>query len=128
MNKKHQLNMTYLIGAAWLLILLQMFLGHQSSQMSITYREFEQFLEQGWVTNIVVDEQYIRGELKSPIDGNDHFITPRLDIDLAQKLSQYNVNYKGTATNNLVAAVISWVMPIALFFFGLVFLHSKNGR
>ena len=82
MNKKQQLNLVYLFVALWGVVLFQTFWGHTASQAQLSYSEFERYLQQGWLKDLVVDQQTIRGSFKEPIEGKDHFVTPRVDIDL----------------------------------------------
>lgn len=116
MEKKHQLNLVYLFVALWGVVLFQSFWGHTASQAELSYSEFERYLEQGLLKDLVVDQQTIRGGFKEPIEGKDHFVTPRVDIDLAEKLNGYNVDYKGVASGGPLATLISWVAPALVFF------------
>ena len=116
MNKKQQLNLVYLFVALWGVVLFQTFWGHTASQAQLSYSEFERYLQQGWLKDLVVDQQTIRGSFKEPIEGKDHFVTPRVDIDLAEKLAHYNVDYKGVVSGGPLATLIGWIAPALVFF------------
>ncbi|MBR9910243.1 MAG: ATP-dependent zinc metalloprotease FtsH [Gammaproteobacteria bacterium] len=116
MEKKHQLNLVYLFMALWGVVLFQSFWGHTASQAELSYRDFERYLEQGYLKDLVVNQQTIRGSFKEPIEGKDHFVTPRVDIDLAEKLAPYNVDYKGVISGGPLATLIGWVAPALVFF------------
>ncbi|MAZ70962.1 MAG: cell division protein FtsH [Porticoccus sp.] len=116
MNKKQQLNLVYLFVALWGVVLFQTFWGHTASQAQLSYSEFERYLQQGWLKDLVVDQQTIRGSFKEPIEGKDHFVTPRVDIDLAEKLAPYNVDYKGVVSGGPLATLIGWIAPALVFF------------
>lgn len=116
MDKKNQLNIAYIIGAVWVIILLQGLFGHTNSEADLSYKQFEIYLEQGALQDIVVDDQYIRGEFIDPIEGKDHFVTPRVDIDLAEKLANYEVDYRGVVRDTFFSTLISWVAPAFIFF------------
>ena len=116
MNKKQQLNLVYLFVALWGVVLFQSFWGHTASQAQLSYSEFERYLQQGWLKDLVVDQQTIRGSFKDSIDGKDHFVTPRVDIDLAEKLAPYNVDYKGVVSGGPLATLIGWIAPALVFF------------
>ena len=64
MNKKQQLNLVYLFVALWGVVLFQTFWGHTASQAQLSYSEFERYLQQGWLKDLVVDQQTIRGSFK----------------------------------------------------------------
>jgi len=116
MDKKKQLNVIYLVVALWGIVMFQSFWGHTASQVELSYSEFERYLEQGWLKDLVVDQQTIRGSFKEPIEGKDHFVTPRVDIELAEKLSPYKVDYKGVISGGPLATLIGWVAPALVFF------------
>ncbi len=116
MNKKQQLNLVCLFVALWGVVLFQGFWGHTASQAQLSYSEFERYLAQGWLKDLVVDQQTIRGTFKEPIEGKDHFVTPRVDIDLAEKLAPYNVDYKGVISGGPHATLIGWIAPALVFF------------
>lgn len=116
MERKHQLNIVYLFVALWGVVLFQSFWGHTASQAELSYSEFERYLEQSWLKDLVVDQQTIRGSFKEPIEGKDHFVTPRVDINLAEKLAPYNVDYKGVISGGPLATLIGWIAPALVFF------------
>lgn len=116
MDKKKQLNLIYLVAALWGIVMFQSFWGHTASQVELSYSEFERYLEQGWLKDLVVDQQTIRGSFKEPIEGKDHFVTPRVDIDLAERLSPYKVDYKGVISGGPLVTLIGWVAPALVFF------------
>ena len=125
MDKKFQFNLIYVVVALWGIMIFQSLWGHSARQVELSYSEFEHYLEQGWLKDLVVDQQTIRGNFKEPIEGKDHFVTPRVDIDLAEKLAPYNVDYKGVVSGGPLATLISWVAP-ALVFFGVWFLMFRK--
>ena len=65
---------------------------------------------------VEVNEQYIRGHLKSARPGGSQYVvTARMDTELASLLGQYNVEYKGIIESHLLANLLSWFMPMAVF-------------
>ncbi len=125
MEKKHQLNLWYVLIAVWLVITLQGFWGHRASLATLSYSQFEKYLEQGELKDITVGEQTIRGTFKSPIDGKDHFVTPRMDVDLAEKLSGHDVDYTAVVSGGPVDTLLSWFAPAFIFFAIWFFLFRK---
>lgn len=50
-------------------------------------------------------------------DGTEQlFTTVRVDTDLSQKLSEHNVKFSGQVENTFIKAILSWLIPIGLFF------------
>lgn len=125
MEKKHQLNFTYFIVAVWVVLLFQLYFGPASRQADISYSQFEQYLENDQVARVAVDERFIRGEFVNPVEGKTTFVTPRMEVDLAEKLADYGVDYSGVVTNNFVSNLISWFAP-ALIFIALWLLVFRN--
>ena len=125
MEKKQQFNFWYFLIAVWGVLLFQSYFGPASRQADISYSQFETWLEDGRISRIAIDEQYIRGEFTQAIDGKTTFITPRLDPALAQKLAQYNVEFTGVVSNTFVSNVISWVAPAAIFLAMWMFVFRK---
>jgi cell division protease FtsH len=125
MEKKQQFNFWYFLIALWGVLLFQSYFGPASRQADISYSQFETYLEDGRISRIAIDEQYIRGEFTQAIDGKTTFITPRLDPALAQKLVQYKVEFTGVVSNTFVSNVISWVAPAAIFLAMWMFVFRK---
>jgi cell division protease FtsH len=115
MEKKHQFNFAYTLIALWGILLFQYYFGPASRQADITYSQFETYLQEERISRIAVDDQYIRGEFKQPIDGKTTFITPRLDPALVTSLEKYEVEYTGVIRDTFLANLISWIAPAVIF-------------
>lgn len=83
---------------------------------SVSYSEMLHLLETGQINEVDVNDQYIRGKLKSTgVNGRQYVKTPRMDSDLVKLLSQYDVEYKGIIESHFIANLLSWVLPMAVF-------------
>ena len=125
MEKKHQLNFSYFLIAIWLVLLFQLYFGPASQQADIRYSQFEQYLEEGLVDQVAIDQNFIRGEFVNPVEANARFVTPRLDVDLAEKLAEYDVEYRGVVTDTFISNLISWVAPALIFIFVWMFVFRS---
>jgi cell division protease FtsH len=125
MKKTHQFNLAYVFIAVWAVVLLQYFFGPAMQRVGISYSQFETYLEQGRVESISVDDRYIHGEFTQPIDGKVRFITPRLELALAEKLAAHDVEYTGVVQDTLTATLISWVLPTVIFLGVWFFLFRR---
>jgi cell division protease FtsH len=123
-EKKHQLNLGYLLVALWLL-LFQFFFGPLSRQADLSYDQFERHLEAGDIRSVSVDERFIRGEFRRSVDGKTTFVTPRLELALAEKLARYDVQYQGVVSNTFLANLVSWVAPTVVFALIWLFVFRK---
>ncbi|MCO4795593.1 MAG: ATP-dependent metallopeptidase FtsH/Yme1/Tma family protein, partial [Bacteriovoracaceae bacterium] len=99
------------------------------STQKIPYSEFQDLLKQKNVQEIVISDKNIRGTLISPGEGQKkHFITNRVATDLAQDLSKHNVKYTQVIENTFFRDLLSWILPVVLFFGLWVFLLKKMGK
>jgi cell division protease FtsH len=118
MDKKTQFNFWYIVVAFAGMLLLQYFLGvYQQQVETIDYSQFQSYLKDGKVDEITISENYIRGRIKSPApDQPGEFITHRVDPKIAEDLSKYGVSYKGTTESTLLRDLLSWIVPMLVFF------------
>jgi len=115
MNKKNQLNIGYLLAAFVIISLLQVWLGYQQTAQ-ISYSEFSRYLKQSQIEDVTVSENSIQGKFNQPIEGKDYFITNRIDPEFAAELEKYGVKHSGTADQNWLTTILSWVIPMLVFF------------
>ncbi|HEX6092232.1 MAG TPA: ATP-dependent metallopeptidase FtsH/Yme1/Tma family protein, partial [Dongiaceae bacterium] len=118
MDKKTQFNFWYIVVAFAGVLLLQYFLGtYQQQVATIDYSQFQSYLKDGKIDKITISENYIRGRIKDPApDQPGEFITHRVDQYVAEDLSKYGVSYKGTTESTLLRDLLSWIVPMLVFF------------
>jgi cell division protease FtsH len=66
MEKKTEWNVGYWLVAILLYIVLQSWWSTASRVEPVSYSEFERALDEGRIAEVLIPEQYIGGELKSP--------------------------------------------------------------
>lgn len=117
MDKKTQFNLWYLVAAIFGLLIIQSLWSQNGHVTTIPYSEFEGSLRDGKISEVVITEQYIQGTLKGvPNDRPQHVIASRVDPALAERLDQYDVKYSAEVENTFLSNLLSWLIPIALFF------------
>jgi cell division protease FtsH len=116
MNKKNQLNLTYLLIAFGLLLIFQSWWTYFNEVERIPYSKFEQLLQGKQITNVVVGPAQIQGEFKTAQDGKKYFSTNRVDVPIAEELQKYGVEYKGSTGQSFLRDILSWVLPALVFF------------
>src|SRR3990172_12702668 len=123
MDKKIKLNIWYIVAAMFGVLLLQS-LWVQSQQVeTIPYSEFQAHLKEGRVAEVVVTETYIRGVLT---DGEHRqFITMRVEPGIADELAAQGVKFTGGTEQTFLRDLLSWVLPVLLFFGLWMFLFRK---
>lgn len=115
-SKETTFNIWYVIAAVFGVLLIQHFWIESQRVEPIPYSEFERYLDEGQINNIVVGNQFIRGYFKEPREGRTQFVTTRVDPALAQKLAEKGVRFTGAVESTFLRDVLSWVLPILLFF------------
>ena len=116
MDKKHQLNLTYIAIAFGLLLLFQFYWVSYTQIESVPYSRFQQLLKDKEVTKVVVGPSQIQGEFKTPQDGKKYFTTTRVDPAVASELQKHGIEIPGSTGQSLFRDILSWVLPIIVFF------------
>jgi cell division protease FtsH len=85
---------------------------------NIPYSKFKQSLAEGQVNNLVIGPDKINGKLKAKGDkAEQDFVTIRVeDPNLIKELDERKVSYSGLYESKLMANILSWVIPLAIFF------------
>src|SRR5579885_415755 len=124
-SKETTFNIWYVIAAVFGVLLIQHFWIESQRIEPIPYSEFERYLDDGKIDNIVVGNQVIRGSFKEPREGRTQFVTVRVDPALAQKLAEKGVRFTGAVESTFLRDVLSWVLPILLFFGSWMFVFRR---
>lgn len=125
-DTKAQWHVGYWLLALLALLSLQNLWQAQTAVEAVPYSQFEQALAEGRVAEVVVGETTITGRLKTPDPGGKTTIVAnRVEPDLAERLSQYDVPYTRVVQSTFVRDLLSWVVP-ALVFFGLWFFLIRR--
>ncbi len=119
MKKQHRFSIWYVLMGVWAVLLLHNLIASALMVKTIPYSEFIKMVKEGQVAEIAISENDIRGWMV-PTDGSsekgDMFRTVRVDPDISQLLEENNVQYSGRIESNFLGTLMSWVIPIALFF------------
>ena len=145
-KRRQQVLIGYFIVAMLMLFLLQYY--YTSAKVTtIGYSEFKTLVKKGLVTNLVINDETVRGEIKPegvkevlsaeqlkgrPAENNKEdktpltFITVRIDDpDLVTDLEEAGVPFRGEVVSQWLPTLLSWVVPVALFFLLWNFLFRK---
>ncbi len=115
MEKRRQFNWSYWLIAALIWIGIQAWIGYRDV-VTLSYSDFIDNLEQGTVAELTVTESLIEGRFNEPVDGRTHFLVRRVDPDFASELAQYDVLINGASDQTWLTTLLSWVLPVLLFF------------
>ena len=117
MNNKTRFNVGYAIAAVFAVFVIQYFISTASQIAVIPYSEYQQLLKQRKVESVGISDRTVQGTLKEPLSGGQkRFVTTRVDQETAQELEKYNVRFTGQIESTFLRDLLSWVMPVLLFF------------
>jgi cell division protease FtsH len=125
-TKNTHFNTWYWIAAIFGILLIQYFFGAAGQIATIPYSEFQGLLQGGKVAEIGISDNFIQGRLKEPLpSGQTLFSTTRVAPDFAQELQQYGVKYTGQIESTFLRDILSWVLPVLIFFGLWAFLMRR---
>ncbi len=128
MPKGTQFNIWYWIAALLGILFIQYLYASAQSVAPVLYSDFEQYLRDGRVAEVAISDNFIRGELREPLPGGQtRFTTTRVDPDFAEQLQKYNVRFTGQIESTFLSDLLSWVLPVLLFFGLWMFLLRRMG-
>ncbi len=127
MNRKTQFHLWYWVAAFLGLMVFQYLFMSATQVAQIPYSQFDADLAQGKIAEVSVSERFIQGKFKEPQDGRSMFITTRVEPDLAKSLQQHGVVVTGEVESTFLRDLLSWVVPVALFFGVWMFMLRRMG-
>jgi len=146
-KKQRQFSIGYFILAFVVIMMIQNYYGRTHVEV-ISYSQFKSLLNKGLVNDLAIGETTIDGNMKgeavkeiytperlkkiSPeiVEGKKllPFETVRVeDPGLTAELEKAKVPFKGEVNNNWLPTILSWVVPVALFFLLWSYLGKKMG-
>jgi cell division protease FtsH len=129
MEKKVQYNLWYVLAAFLGILMLQTFWQQYQQVEPVPYSQFETYLRDGKIDDIVITEKYIHGRIKDAASGEpSEFVTTRVDPDFAAELEKYGVTYRAETESGIgtfLRDILSWVLPVLIFFGLWMFVFRK---
>jgi cell division protease FtsH len=143
-QKQENFTIWYFLMIMLVLMLMEtFFLTPQVDKIS--YSQFKSLVKQGLVTELVLEQNVIRGhikaegmkqvfpeeklkQLKSDATRSHPFITIRVeDPGLTAELEQAGIRFQGEVASNWLPNLFSWLIPLALFFIVWSYLMKRMG-
>src|ERR1700687_3366813 len=125
-SQRQSVAMGFIFMAGVAVLLLQWMMTTYNTFDSIPFSQFEQLVAQGSVTEVAVGQDTIQGKLKDKLpSGKSAFVTARVDPALAEKLEAKGVVVTGVPSGGLFQAILSWIVPIFVFYLIWVFLGRR---
>lgn len=116
MDKQRSWNLGYWLVALVALLMLQSLWQSSERVELLPYSEFERYLAEGRVAEVVVTDRALTGLLKSPDNGKTAVAAARVEPDLAQRLDKCRVPYRRVVESTVLRDILSWVAPAVVFF------------
>lgn len=117
MTKQTRFNIGYAIAAIFAVFPIQYMVSTASKIAVIPYSEYQQLLRQGKIESVGISDRTLQGTLKEALPGGQkQFVTTRVDQEVAQELEKYNVRFTGQIESTFLRDLLSWIMPVLLFF------------
>ena len=126
MKKSLRFNIGYIFLAILLLSLFRDFIVNQGQVKHIPFSEFLSMLESNQIDEVILSEYEMTGVLSGQDTQKQSYVhTNRVDQDTATQLKQYGVKFSQKVENTFFKNIISWLVPIFIFFLIWSFLAKK---
>jgi cell division protease FtsH len=128
-SRKQNIIIGIMAAAALGSLVLQWALVSYNQVDTIPFSQFEQLVGEGSVTEVTVGQDIIQGRVKDKLpSGKSAFVTARVDAALADKLAAKGVVVTGAPSGGLLQTILSWVIPIGLFYMAWIFMSRRLDR
>ncbi len=125
---KAHFSIWYFLLATLFFLYLQQFVFNSNVE-TIPYSQFKQYVTEGGVTHLTLGPQSIAGTYKGKSSAKDEqFTTVRVnDPGLVKELDEHKINYSGHYESKFLGSILSWIIPMGLFFLIWRFAMKKMG-
>ncbi len=128
MDKKTQFNIWYVLAAVLAILWLQNLWVESQRTETVPYSEFHKLLAEGKLSRVTVTDRTVRGELKAPQNGQTQVEAVRVEPAIAEDFGKYGVEYSGRVESTLLRDLLSWILPVVVFFgLWMVLMRRMSG-
>ena len=122
---KTRFNIWYFVLAVLFFSYLQQYIFSAKAE-TIPYGRFKQYIAESKVAELTIGPENIVGTLAGSTGGK--FTTVRVnDPGLVKELDERKVDYSGRYENKFLAGILSWILPLGIFFLVWRFVMKKMG-
>jgi len=145
MDEKTQRNLGYWIVAVLIIASIQHWLSGAATVEAVPYSEFERYLKEGKIAEVLISDLEITGRLKTPPNGAPErpswrgpspvrprcrsfpstIVATRVEPGLADQLAKYGVRFTRVIETGFLRELLFWVIP-AFVFFGVWFFLFRR--
>ena len=123
--QKPRFNLWYAFIGILLFMYLQPFFFSKQAE-TIAYSQFKQHLADGKLDNLTLGPEKISATLKGVPDRQISIIRVD-DPGLVKQLTESRVNFSGQYQNRFLGTILSWVLPLGIFFLIYRYAMKKMG-
>jgi cell division protease FtsH len=119
MEKQQKFSIWYVVLGIWAVLILQQYLVSIFAIETIPYSRFLQLLREGKIEEVAISSNQIQGKLKADAAAERKkkmFKTVRVDKETSELLNRYEVTFKGEVESTFLRSLMSWIIPLFLFF------------
>ena len=119
MEKQHKFSVWYVMLAIWGVLLIQNYIASMFAVQVIPYSRFLKLLKENKIAEVAITANQIQGKLTEEglLGGKGaRFRTVRVDSETSKLLDPYNVTFKGEIESDFLKNILSWIVPVFLFF------------
>lgn len=131
MSSKQPSLIWFVLVAVLAMMAFQQYVAGPGRLETIPYSQFESALKAGDIADVTVSDTSVQGTYRKPDqDGQPRrFATARVAPDLAQKLNDANVTYRGEFGPGTFQLILGWVLPTMILFGLWMYLSQRvSGR
>jgi len=122
---KTRFSLWYFVIAMILFFYLQPLLFSSKTE-TISYSQFKQYVEQGIADELIIGPETIKGTLAGT--SKRSFAAVRVnDPDLVKNLDERKISYSGRNENRFLSSILSWILPLGIFFLIWRFAMKRMG-
>jgi cell division protease FtsH len=146
-KKQRQLSIGYFILTFFTLLMIHNYYGSAHVEI-ISYSQFKSLLNKGLINDLAIGETAIEGNLKGEavkeiftpekvkklsheiVEGKKTFPFKTVRVEdpgLTAELEKASVPFRGEVTSTWLPTILSWVVPVALFFLLWSYIGKKMG-
>ena len=128
-QRKVHFSIWYFILAVLVIFWFQSMLSEQATDR-VTYSQFKQLIKSGKVASVLISPDLITAELKNTdvkLPAKTVSAIRVDDPDLVKDLESHGIKFSGSTGDKWLATLLTWVVPLAIFFFFWSFLMRRMG-
>jgi cell division protease FtsH len=126
-QRKVHFSIWYFILAVLVIFWFQSILSQQQTNR-VTYSQFKQLIKSGQVGSVVIGPDLVTATLKGADDKQPAKMVSAIrveDPDLVRDLEAQKIKFSGSTDDKWLGALLTWVVPLAIFFFFWSFLMRR---